>query len=335
MKRSFETMSLGIFLRMHLSRILPRISNGFAVLAIMAIALSLAGCKPKVRFSEPVKLGGQTITAEVLNEGYEAYTHYCYACHGTKGDGMGPSAAGMRPPPRSFIPGTFKFAGVAAGELPNDDDLIALVKNGLSGTPMLPWDISDRERNAAVQYIKTFSDRWKNETPGEAIKPDEADPWTGDKEAEGIERGKRLYHLTGIEMDPATNQPKSVFANCASCHPSYMSKAELQTLNQEVLKKDAEFREDMFLPALKESEYQAGDHKVPMLPTDFLFHVVKNGIEPVQLFRTIASGIGGTAMPQWKGSIKDADIWALAHYVRSIILKKDTAAGALLKSSLK
>ena len=30
---------------------------------------------------------------------------------------------------------------------------------------------------------------------------------------------------------------------------------------------------------------------------------------------------GGTAMPQWKGSIPDEDIWAMAHYVRDLIDK--------------
>ena len=49
---------------------------------------------------------------------------YCYACHGDKGDGNGPAAAHHAPAAaRSSRTGVFKFAGVAAGELPNDDDL--------------------------------------------------------------------------------------------------------------------------------------------------------------------------------------------------------------------
>jgi mono/diheme cytochrome c family protein len=124
-----------------------------------------------VHFTAAQMLGGQEVPAPVLNEGHEAYMRYCYACHGDKGDGNGPAAATMRPPPRDLGTGVFKFPGVAAGELPNDDDLELLIRRGLSGTPMLPWDIGERERKAIVQYLKTFSPRWKNETPASGSNP--------------------------------------------------------------------------------------------------------------------------------------------------------------------
>lgn len=292
-----------------------------------------AGCKRRPAFTEPLKLGGQTIPAEVLNEGHEVYVHACYACHGLKGDGNGPSAPGMRPPPRDFTKGVFKFAGVSAGELPNDDDLMALVKHGLDGTPMLPWDLGERERNAVVQYIKTFSERWKTETPGERIKPDGTDPWAG-RESEAIEVGKKLYHLSGVEKDAQGNM-KSVLAGCNACHPSYLGKDELAALGSKVLGAPPAVRDDLFRPALKESEYTVGDKKIGVLPTDFLFHPIKTGTEPVSLFRTIAAGIGGTAMPTWKGSLKDEDIWAIVHYVKSLADARGTPGGAALQASLK
>ena len=37
------------------------------------------------------------------------------------------------------------------------------------------------------------------------------------------------------------------------------------------------------------------------------------------LYRVIASGIGGTAMPQWQGSLPESDIWALVYYVHSLM----------------
>ncbi len=303
-------------------------------LSAIAVVLSVSGCKSKPKFTEAQKLGGQAVSAEVLNEGHEAYMHYCYACHGEKGDGNGPAAPGMRPPPRDFTKPTvvFKFAGVSAGELPNDDDLNALIKHGLHGTPMLPWDMSDRQRNAVVQYIKTFSERWKTEQPGERIKPDVADPWKG-REAEAIEVGKKLYHLSGVEKDAQGNM-KSVLAGCNTCHPSYMTGEELTALGQKVLGSPPEFREDMFRPSLKESEYGVGEKKIGVLATDFLFHPIKTGTEPVSLFRTIAAGIGGTAMPTWKGSLKDEDLWALVHYVKSLADQRGTPAGNALQAKL-
>jgi mono/diheme cytochrome c family protein len=299
---------------------------------LLASALA-AGCKAEPRFTEPMMLGGQTIAAEVLNEGREVYMLYCYACHGEKGDGRGPSAPGFRPPPRDFTTGVFKFGGVAAGELPGDDDLVAVVKAGLAGTPMLPWDLSPRQRAAVVQYLKTLSPRWKLETPGQPIKPEGPDPWVG-REAEAAAIGKKLYHLTGVELDPATKQVKSVLAGCNTCHPSYLTAPELGALSRAVLHVAPQLREDAFRPALKESEYQVGDKKIGVLPTDFLFHRLKNGATPVALYRTIAAGIGGTAMPTWKGTVKEEDLWALVHYVRSIADLRDTPEGAALQRRL-
>jgi hypothetical protein len=275
-----------------------------------------------------MKLGGQTVSPETLNQGHEAYTHFCYACHGDKGDGRGPSAPGMRPPPRDFTSGMFKFAGVAAGELPTDAALLEVVRRGLDGTPMLPWDIPEGQRQAIVQYIKTFSERWKAETPGEPIKPDGADPWKG-REAEAVAVGQKLYHLSGVEKDAAGNV-KGVLAGCNVCHPSYLPKVELDELAKQVLGAPVDLREDPLRPAAKESDYLVGDKKMIFLPTDFLFHRIKVGTDPATLFTTIAAGIGGAGMPQWKGSIPDENLWALVHYVRHLAAQRDTDAGAAL-----
>jgi mono/diheme cytochrome c family protein len=281
-----------------------------------------------------MKLGGITVSAATLNDGHDAYLHYCYACHGDKGDGRGPAAAGMRPPPRDFTSGVFKFAGVAAGELPGDEDLVALIRNGLAGTPMLPWDIADGERRAIVQYIKTFSPIWATQGPGDPVKPDGPDPWIG-RDAEALALGEKIYHLAGVELDPTTNQPKTVLAGCNACHPSYLTPKELGELSTKVLKKPIELRELPNRPALKPSEsIKVGDTMVGFLPTDFLFHPIKNGTTPEALFRTIAAGIGGTAMPTWKGSLKDEDLWAIVHYVRHLLAMRDTPAANSLRAKL-
>jgi mono/diheme cytochrome c family protein len=310
----------------------PSIS-GFLLLAGAALALAGAACREPPRFREAQKLGGQVVPAEMLNQGYQVYMQFCYACHGEKGDGHGPAAPGMRPPPRDFTVGKFKFPGVAAGELPGDQDLLALLRNGLPGTPMLPWDLSEPARVAVVAYIKTFSPRWRTETAGEPIRPDVPDPWKG-REEEAYKLGEKIYHLSGVEMDPATQQPRMVMAGCIACHPSYVTGPELTALSQAVLSKPAQERERQSRPILKESDYRVGETKISILPTDFLFHHIKNGATPAALFRTIAAGIDGAAMPTWKGAIKDPDLWALAHYVSRLASLRDTPAGAALRARL-
>jgi mono/diheme cytochrome c family protein len=297
----------------------------------LLVLLALAGCR-QTRFTEPLKLAeGKTVAPEVLEDGREAYMLYCYACHGEKGDGRGPASPGMRPPPRDFTQGLFKFAGVPAGGLPNDDDLAALVKNGLDGTPMLPWDVSERERHAIVQYLKTFSPRWKDEAPGAKVLPDGADPWQG-KEREAIELGKRIYHFSGAKMNKE-GQLEQIFAGCSTCHPAYVPGEELKRLAK-LTGVGAVEREDLYRPAAKETDYVVADHKLLILPTDFLLQRVKTGTALPALYRTIAAGVGGTAMPVWKPPLGDRDLWALTHYVRSLADLRGTPEALALQARL-
>ncbi|MGZ6070524.1 MAG: c-type cytochrome, partial [Myxococcaceae bacterium] len=85
----------------------------------------LASCAKDTRpFKAPVKLAGKVVPAETLNLGRTAYLQYCRACHGDQGKGDGPSAPGLRPPPRNFTQGEFKFGWVLDQKLPRDEDLV-------------------------------------------------------------------------------------------------------------------------------------------------------------------------------------------------------------------
>ncbi len=283
-------------------------------LAPLAAALALAACKGyrPTSFTQPMKLGGKMVSPETLTAGETGYMLYCRTCHGEKGDGKGPSSPGLRPPPRDFTLGTFKFAAVPGGTLPHDEDLVRIVKGGLHGTAMLAWDVPDRTLSEIVQYVKTFSPRWKDEEPGDAVVAT-PDPWQG-RAAEGTARGRKLYH--GL-------------AQCLGCHPAYASKAEIFADTKELTGTGtADFRDDMYGSVLKESDYG-----VKILPPDFTrveLRSVRDGHRLEDLYRVIASGVGGTAMPTWKGSLPEEDIWALVHYVSSLVDLKGTPALAEL-----
>jgi mono/diheme cytochrome c family protein len=295
-------------------------------LAIASIAA--ASCAEPLMpapIKEPLKLmGGTVIPVQRLEHGREAYTLYCRPCHGDKGDGRGPAGIGLRPPPRNFTAKypdgseynlVFKFGGVEAGSLPPDAELKRIVLNGLHGTAMLPWKIPESQLDDVLQYIKTFNPIWTSDEPAKPIEIS-ADPWAA-KEAEGEKRGRVVYH--GL-------------AQCLKCHPAYATKQEIWDAVKEITGEGSTsaFREDMYNPDAKMSEA----YRVKLLPPDFTRHDVKAGTTPKDLFRTIASGIGGTAMPMWKGSIEDPDIWAIAHYVNSLIRIRDTPAAAELRKKL-
>jgi mono/diheme cytochrome c family protein len=280
----------------------------------LAAAMALAACRgyTPVDFEAPLKLGGKLVAASTLNAGRNGYMLYCRACHGEKGDGKGPSSPGLRPPPRDFTAGTFKFAAVAGGSLPRDEDLVRIVTGGLHGTAMLGWDVPDRTLADIVQYLKTFSPRWKEEEPGEAVLPT-PDPWAARAE-QGVARGRLLYH--GL-------------AQCLGCHPAYASKREIDEASRALTgNPTVDFRPDMYGSVLKESDYG-----VKILPPDFTraeLRSVRPGRRLEDLYRVIASGVGGTAMPTWKGSLPEDDIWALAHYVDSLVALKDRPEAAAL-----
>ncbi len=341
----------------------PRILGSILGTALfVAGTASLVACEEEA-FSKSMTLGGKKVSAETLNEGKEAYTHYCRACHGDKGNGRGPAALGLRPPPRDFSQGKFKFAAVESGSLPNDDDFRRIVKKGLHGTAMLSWDVPDQELTRIIQYIKTFSPKWQKEKPGAPIVPP-PDPWVGQEQA-AIQRGKELYHVT---------------TQCAGCHPNYATREDIAAMTLRLKKfQVTSFRDDMYGAVLKESEYRTtlpspdepavhvkkgakSEHKeakdeaaktatadyfvVSLLPPDFVRTPLRSGDELEDLYRTIAAGVGGTAMPSWKATAAytdpttgehwdaDKDIWALAHYVKSLVALRGTKEASAMQQRL-
>jgi hypothetical protein len=317
--------------------------SNLALIAAGAAALLAAACAPdKMPFPEgethtfatlnedgSAKPEGLAVNGHDLNLGYQSYTRYCYACHGVKGDGHGPASYGLRPPPRNFTLGIFKFARLrSSDELPNDADLKYIVKNGLHGSAMLAWDIPDEELGRILNYIKTFApQKWeKTKKNGDHVKTLEvfeapADPWAS-KEVEAVARGQELYHLK---------------AECLNCHPSYLGKEDLFKLSQVAAKREPDtfkaiggFRDDPHGSVAKDST----EYSVRLLPPDFTFNQVRSihpGSEVNDLFRLISFGVY-PIMPAWKGSLEDKDIWAIAHYVKSLIdLRTNPAAAAKLK----
>jgi mono/diheme cytochrome c family protein len=289
------------------------------MLALLFV-MATGGCEQE-KFTKSMKLGGKMVSAEQLNAGYEGYMLYCYACHGEHGNGKGPAAPGLRPPPRDFTLGKFKFAAVASGQLPRDEDFERIVTGGLNGSAMLPWDVPRYTLRNIIQYIKTFHrkgepNRWETEDPGEPIAIT-ADPFGPARAQQAAEEGKKVYH--GL-------------AQCWSCHPAYATRKEIYEIGKTFNKEMTDFRDDMYHPALKDSDYGFN-----ILPPDFTAQPLRSirvGHEMEDLFRVIASGIGGTAMPQWKGALPDDKIWAMAYYMRSLMMLRDTAGVVALRGAL-
>jgi mono/diheme cytochrome c family protein len=230
-------------------------------------------------------LPDRVVAAATLRAGYVTYQRHCAGCHGGAGDGRGLAGAGLSPPPRDFTRGAFKFAAVPSGALPRDEDLARTIRRGLAGTAMRGWALGDAELTALIQYLKTFSARWRRESPPAPAEVATApDPWRDDPIG-AVREGARVYHHEAL---------------CATCHPAYLPVVAL--------------RPDPGAPvAHYESAYDAW-----ALSPDFRRHPPRAGDSVDDLHRAIAFGVGGTPMPTWQGALPDRALWALAYYVRSL-----------------
>lgn len=128
------------------------------------------------------------------------YDKYCAQCHGASGDGKGHATPRVKPEPRDFTAGKYKFRTTPSGALPTDEDVKKVIRQGLPYTSMPAWpQFSETDITNVVYYLKTFSpdfqDSSKELPPIEIPKPP---PMT----EESVARGREVYDSQG----------------CAACH---------------------------------------------------------------------------------------------------------------------
>ncbi len=289
--------------------------------AVPLFALGFSGCsggESDPDMSRPSEFGFQTsLKTTLVEEGGNAYKIYCIGCHGETGDGNGVAARFLSPRPRNFQNAKFKFSSTRSGRLPSDEDLRRTIMDGLKGSAMPGWDmIPARTVDALIAYVKTFSPRWEEKQPATAI-PVVDDPYRSiEDKSEAIARGRAVYHG---------------FSTCWACHPSYASEAEINTYLVSMDKPaSAGFR-----PNLMESEAKPNQEGEVIYPPDFRRDFVRAGGSVDDLYRSIAAGISGTAMPTWVDSMvshqtsdptkvvtSTDDLWAISYYVQSLLMER-------------
>ena len=289
-------------------------------LLILVPLLALVACD-----GEPIKesktfVGGKTVSATTLNLGRTTYLEYCVQCHGYEGKGDGPSSKGLIPPPRNLTQGLYKFANVPYGEAPHDEDFYRIIRGGLKGSAMLPWDISDERLDAVTQYIKTFAPEFWTDAEGKTLGTKveiAADPFGADKKAEAIAMGKKVYHLT---------------AQCTTCHRGYETKADIVEMSKKTDSpiKLADLPEDLY-----QLKNQDGEYNYKVTPPDFTYHELRSITDLNSIVQRLAYGVTGSGMPGWKDVVTDEELWAAAYYVQDLMaLKKDAEGRKALLNKL-
>ncbi|MBI4082940.1 MAG: cytochrome c [Candidatus Lambdaproteobacteria bacterium] len=223
----------------------------------------------------------KTKQREELALGREIYKAACMTCHGIKGDGRAPSAKWLDPKPRDFTKGLFKWRTTPFGALPTDEDLERVVREGISGTDMVPFGVilSKKNRMAVVQYIKTFSPNFADPalwpTAETIVKIPEQRPFEPSQES--IAKGKALYEAKG----------------CVFCHgPKGDGKGPAGA-----------------------NLVDAWGH--PLNPWNFTHAYFKSGATDQDLYRTITTGLNGTPMISYAPLTTEEERWQLVDYIRS------------------
>ena len=292
--------------------------KGFNLVFTIAALTTLVSCSESFFKEDKIYAGGVYAPALALNDGKSVYTEYCMPCHGVNGDGQGTSAKGLSVPPRNFKLGQYKFGRVVSGELPHDEDFYKLLREGLTGTAMLPWkELSDKQMFNLVQYIKTFAPaKWDgaDKKLGESIVVTK-DPYGDAHKESAIQRGKEVYHAV---------------AQCWTCHRAYVSHAEFSEISQKINGKPV----TEFDPEMYHVKLQPNDYGYSSMPPEFTYDQVRSAKTVEELYIRLNAGVGGTAMPSWKGTLQDDEIWAVAHYIKSLMdLKNSPARQQFLEAS--
>lgn len=153
-----------------------------------AVFLLMALVTVGLAFGQEPDLG----TEAQREAGRAIYDKVCAQCHGLQGDAVAPATAHLRPQPRNFTSGTFKFRSSNSGELPSDEDLRRSIRDGMPTTSMPAWGgvLSEQEITNVAYYIKTFADDFA----GPFGIPEMANlPSAPSFSAEAAERGRAIF----------------------------------------------------------------------------------------------------------------------------------------------
>ncbi|MBI3882470.1 MAG: c-type cytochrome [Verrucomicrobia bacterium] len=215
-------------------------------------------------------------------QGRYVFQRNCIPCHGEFGDGKGPMGVTVVPRPRNFTTGIFKYRTTPSGALPTDDDLLRTVTQGIPGTamPFFSEILTERDRRAVVQYVKTFSRKWRApENFTAPLKIPEPPDWFADSAqlATRAEQGRKIFTVA-----------------CVACHGT----------NGDGKGEAAIALED------------AWGRKI--VPADLRRPWIHSGRELTDLYKVLVTGLNGTPMASFAETTTEQQRWELVAFIERL-----------------
>jgi len=169
----------------------------------MGLAALIAGLAP-VPAAAQGRDNEQAKTQDPAALGKAVYVAACATCHGLKGDGKGPQSVGFAQHPTDFTKGEYVLRSTT-DDVPAPGDLERTIREGMSGTEMVPFGhvLSERSIAAVAAYVRAFS-------------PDLADPEAVPDEDTIVKVPPRPFPRT----EQTIEQGQQVWEDnsCSDCH---------------------------------------------------------------------------------------------------------------------
>ena len=213
--------------------------------------------------------------AEILSAGKNVYLQSCAVCHGISGKGDGVVAGNLGVKPRNFTDGKFKVRSTKSGQVPLDEDLYRTLGRGMGHDNAMPT-WSHLPPNSKHAVIAYL----KTFAPKKFARQDRAIvvpvPPRKESTRESITAGKQWY------MD----------IECWKCH-GITGQADG--------------------PSAKTLKDTWGNKIVPPdLSKPWLYI---GGTEAEDIYRTLSTGLTGSAMPALEGTLNEDQTWDLVNYL--------------------
>lgn len=258
-------------------------------------------------------------TQRQLLHGQLVYLNQCAGCHGVSGDGQGPAAKFLDPPPRDYRLGKFKFTSTPRGTKPRLADLERIIRRGAKGTsmPAFRWMAHD-DLEAVIDYVMLLSSRGELEYRLGQVAQNELG------EEDDLPAELVAEHAQGIAMswDEAESQIVRPLTREITSSPETIAagaKAFVQLNCYKCHGRDGQGN--------KAFNVGKDDWGRTVQAADLTTGTLHGGGRPIDIYRRIYSGINATPMPAFaqpdsaKGETAEQrsdTIWHLTHFITAV-----------------
>jgi mono/diheme cytochrome c family protein len=253
----------------------------------------------------PKMLGDEKMDPEHIRTGQALYTENCMRCHGVTGDGNGAVAKFMRPRPRDYRKGIFKFTTRPYGSRPRRADLVRTIRRGIPATSMPSFRLlPDADIEALVDYVLLLTHRGERESEL-AIEADSSNEISAGFPAEATATVlSRWKTAESGEVQALTPMPVFSVESVKRGRQAFLTKGCSKCHGEDGrgLTRDNNFVDSW---------------GVQTRAADLTSGLLHGGPQPIDVYRRIHSGINGTPMPGFATALsKEPDtIWDLVSYV--------------------